>query len=80
VAAAVGSVTALLNPPEVAEARTWLTKAAESGHTKAQYNLGLLLAFMMDPPELTEAGTWWIRAARAGDADARRLLRQIQDA
>ena len=47
-----------LDPPELAEARTWWTKAAEAGHTDAQYNLGVLLADRLDPPELAEARTW----------------------
>ena len=67
-----------LNPPQLAEARTWWAKAAAAGHTEAQANLGKLLA-MADPPELAEARTWWAKAAAAGRADARDLLKQFRD-
>jgi O-antigen/teichoic acid export membrane protein len=66
-----------LDPPDLAEARTWYTRAAEAGHTDAQYNLGVLLADLLDPPDLAEARTWYTRAAEAGDADAQYALRRL---
>jgi TPR repeat protein/O-antigen/teichoic acid export membrane protein len=45
-------------------------RAAEAGHTRAQYSLGILLATAPDPPNLAEARTWWARAAEAGHTGA----------
>jgi TPR repeat protein len=45
-------LSTVLDPPELAEARTWFTRAAEGGDTDAQFSLGLLLATRLDPPEL----------------------------
>jgi TPR repeat protein len=59
-----------LDPPDLAEARTWYTLAAEAGHNDAQFNLGVLLATRLDLPDLVEARAWWTRAAGAGDVDA----------
>ncbi len=59
-----------VDPPELAEARTWFTKAADAGNPTAMPNLGVLLAYRMDPPELAEARTWFTRAAEGGDTDA----------
>ena len=67
-----------LDPPEPAEARAWLTKAAEAGNTNAQqafqYALGVLLADQVDPPELAEARAWLTKAAEAGNTDAQYFL------
>jgi len=60
--------------PESAEQRAWWTRAAEAGHTQAQYNLGVLLADRLDPPELAEARVWWTRAAGAGHITAQYRL------
>jgi TPR repeat protein len=59
-----------LDPPELAEARTWYTKAAEAGNTNAMVGLGALLADWLDPPELAEARTWLQKAAEAGNTNA----------
>ena len=59
-----------LNPPDLAQARTWWTRAAEAGNTDAQFNLGVLLADRLNPPDLAQARTWWTRAAEAGNTDA----------
>jgi TPR repeat protein len=67
-------VLATLDPPEVAEARAWLTRAAEAGSTRAKYDLGVLLATRLDPPELAMARTWLAKAAEAGHAGARDAL------
>jgi|GEM_PF-751880 len=66
-----------LDPPELADARIWYTKAAEAGILPAQLNLGLLLANQLDPPELAEARIWWTRAAEAGNSDAQFGLGQL---
>ena len=63
-----------LDPPEMAEARTWLTRAAEAGNTEAQNTLGILLGVILDPPEMAEARTWLTRAAEAGNTGAQRNL------
>jgi TPR repeat protein len=59
---------------ELAEQRAWWTRAAEAGHTAAQYNLGVLLADRLDPPELAEARVWWTRAAGGGHIEAQYRL------
>ena len=73
----------LLDPPDLAEARGWWTRAAEAGHTDAQYSLGRLLADLLDPPDLAGARGWWTRAAEAGHTDAQyslgRLLADLLD-
>ena len=60
----------VLDPTNLAGARTWWTRAAEAGHVGAQHSLGMLLADRLDPPELAEARIWWARAAEAGHAGA----------
>jgi TPR repeat protein len=70
-------LTSELDPPELAEARTWWTKASEAGHVGAQYSLGMLLAKLLDPPELAEARSWLTKAAATGDTDARQALDQF---
>ena len=59
-----------LDPPDLARARVWWTKAAEAGHTEAQNDLGVLLATELDPPEVAEARVWWTRAAETGHTEA----------
>ena len=59
-----------LNPPDLAQARQWYTKAAQAGDAGARFNLGVLLADRLDPPDLAGARKWWTLAADAGDADA----------
>ena len=59
-----------LNPPDLAGARRWYTKAAEAGDADARFRLGGLLADRLDPPDLAVARRWWTLAAEAGDADA----------
>ena len=63
-----------LDPPELAEARTWLTQAAKAGNVEAQNSLGLLLGSILNPPERTKARTWLTRAAKAGDTAAQHNL------
>ena len=47
----------LHNPPELEEARTWYTRAAEAGHSGARFKLGLLLAAQLAKPQLAETHT-----------------------
>jgi TPR repeat protein len=63
-----------LDPPELAEARAWYTRAAEGGDTNAQTNLGVLLVTEVDPPELAEARAWWTKALKPGTSARRRTL------
>jgi TPR repeat protein len=63
-----------LDPPDLAEARSWYERAAEAGNTDAMYNLGFLLATRLDPPQLDEARTWLTRAAQAGHSRAMSAL------
>jgi TPR repeat protein len=59
-----------LNPPDLAQAIRWYTKAAQAGDAGARFNLGQLLADRLDPPDLNAARRWWTLAADAGDVDA----------
>ncbi|KAB7738941.1 hypothetical protein GA707_20615, partial [Nostocoides sp. F2B08] len=70
----LGLLVARLDPPELDEARHWLTLAAEANHAGAQNNLGILLLTQWDPPELTEARARYAAAARAGNANAQTNL------
>ncbi len=63
-----------MEPADLAEARTWYTKAAQAGHPGAQYNLGVLLADRLDLPDLAEARTWYTKAAEAGHVSAQNNL------
>ena len=59
-----------MKPPDLEGARIWYTRAAEAGHTDAQFNLGLLLADTLELPDVAGARTWWMRAARVGHTGA----------
>ena len=59
-----------VDPPLVAEARSWWTRAARAGDPGAQMNLGTLLTTMLDPPEISEARAWFTTAAEAGYPEA----------
>jgi TPR repeat protein len=60
----------------LANAQTWLTRAAEAGHIMAQFNLGFLLEQELNPPDLPRARMWYTRAAEAGHSGAREALEQ----
>ena len=70
-AAEAGDVTAqanlglllatMLDPPEIAQAGIWLTRAAEVGQVAGQACLGRLLASCLDPPDLAGARLWYTR-------------------
>jgi TPR repeat protein len=68
-----------LEPPDLAGARSWWTRAAEAGHPGAQHNLGVLLATLLEPPDLAAARSWLTRAAEAGRAEAREALDELGD-
>jgi TPR repeat protein len=64
-----------------AEAMRWFRKAAEQGHSDAQYNLGNSYCNGEGVAEdKVEAVRWFRRAAEQGDADSiRRLVRCYRD-
>ena len=57
-----------LSPKDMQEAVFWWRKAAEQGHTKAQYMLGLVL--LRESENSKEGRGWLLAAAEAGDKDA----------
>jgi len=57
-----------LSPKDMQEAVFWWRKAAEQGHTKAQYMLGLVL--LRESENSKEGRRWLLAAAEAGDKDA----------
>ena len=69
----LGDLLAQLHPPELATARAWLERAAESGRLDAMTSLATLL-LRLQPPDLPAARAWLERAAAAGDATARSVL------
>ena len=66
-------------PKDYAEAVTWYRKAAEQGHSEAQFSLGLMYVagqgVSLDGVEaFREALKWYRRAAEQGHSDAQYLL------
>jgi TPR repeat protein len=59
-----------MDPPDLDGARSWYTRAAETGYVPAQFALGLLFQTLLDPPDLDSARNWYTRAAEAGDTRA----------
>ncbi len=59
-----------------AEAEKWYGKAAEAGHARAQFHLGVLL---QSERRFTEAVSWYDRAASQGHAAANTALGKIYD-
>ena len=72
-----GTSRSLVDPPDLAAARDWWTRAAHAGHSGAQYGLGVLLAYQLDPPDLAAARTWWTKAAHAGHIRAQYNLGRL---
>ena len=75
----LGRLSAItLDPPELAEVRTWWTRAADDDDTAdadpAQDHLRVLLTTEPGTPELAEVRMWWTRAAEAGDTAAQNNL------
>jgi TPR repeat protein len=56
--------------PNYVDAATWFRTAAESGHVRAQFELGLMHLTW----DKVEARRWFLKAAEAGDADAQFAL------
>lgn len=66
--------------PMRAEAIKWLTKAAESGHAKAQLELGMLYFGYVsndDVLDFKQAGHWLQQAAEQGEVDAQYVLGEM---
>ncbi len=61
----LGFNTATAGEYELAR-RAW-EPAAQAGHTRSQYNLGVLLATLIEPSDLVAARRWFTTAAEAGD-------------
>ena len=65
---------------EAAEAVKYYRKAAEAGHAKAQYNLGVCydegVGVAKDP---AQAFAWYSKAAEKGNKDAKAALQALQD-
>jgi len=64
---------------ERSAAMAWLTKAAELGHTAAQYNLGNIYsgAFEPDSKDLPKARFWLQQAAANGENAAETKLQEL---
>ncbi|QZA78678.1 sel1 repeat family protein [Deefgea tanakiae] len=61
--------------PDYAQAISWLSKAAEQGHTKALRQLGALYYNGKEvTPDYAQALSWFIKAAERGDAEAKVTL------
>ncbi|HEX6931320.1 MAG TPA: glycosyltransferase, partial [Streptosporangiaceae bacterium] len=65
-----------LDPPELAEVRTWWTRDAggEASSETGEDDLAILSAAEPDPPGLAEIRTQWTRAAEAGSVEAQNNL------
>jgi hypothetical protein len=62
------------------EAAWWYRKAAEQGHTSAQYNLGNMYVRGEGVPKNdVEAYKWWHLAAAQGDEGAKKNKRILAD-
>ena len=60
---------------DYAEALKWYRKAAEQGHSIAQYNVGVLYYRAVGThQDLAEAARWWHKAAVQGNAEAQLSL------
>jgi TPR repeat protein len=65
-------------PQSFTDAVSWFRKAAEQGHARGQFQLGIIyLNGWGVPPDRTEAINWFRRAAAKGDTDAVAALRKI---
>jgi uncharacterized protein len=58
-------------PQDYSEALKWYRRAADQGHSIAQYNLGVLYYRALGvEQDLSEAAKWYRRAAEQGNGDA----------
>jgi TPR repeat protein len=70
-----------LTAQEIGKALRWYERAANAGHVRAQYNLGLLYLKGEHVPWDGFTGTAWIsKAAKNGDAKAQALLQRLRNA
>jgi TPR repeat protein len=66
---------------DIDKALKWYERAANAGHVRAQYNLGLLYLKGEHVPWDGFTGMAWIsKAAKSGDAKAQALLRRLCNA
>ena len=70
-----------LTAREIDKAVRWYERAANAGHVRAQYNLGLLYLKGEHVAWDGFTGMAWIsKAAKSGDAKAQALLRRLRNA
>lgn len=68
-----------LTVKDIDKALRWYERAANAGHSAAQYNLGLLYLKGEDVPWDGFKGMAWIsKAANGGDAKAQALLKRLR--
>lgn len=66
---------------QIDKALRWYERAANAGHARAQYNLGLLYLKGEDVPWDGFTGMAWIsKAAKSGDVKALALLQRLRHA
>lgn len=69
-----------LTAQQIDKALRWYERAANAGHVRAQYNLGLLYLKGEHVPWDGFTGMAWIsKAAKSGDAKAQALLRRLRN-
>jgi len=65
-------------PRDPAQAAVWYRRAAERGHSDAQYNLGFMYLLGEGVQQDAEAGVRWLKsAADHGDETSLRLLADV---
>ena len=70
-----------LTAQQIDKALRWYERAANAGHVRAQYNLGLLYLKGQHVPWDGFTGMAWIsKAAKSGDAKAQALLQRLRNA
>jgi uncharacterized protein len=70
-----------LTARQIDKALRWYERAANAGHARAQYNLGLLYLKGEDVPWDGFTGMAWIsKAAKSGDVKAHVLLQRLRHA
>jgi len=66
-------------PKDLEEAFRWCRKSAEQGYVNAQYNLGVMFRDGVGVTQNnSEATLWFHKAAQQGDAEATKLLSQLE--
>ncbi len=70
-----------LTARQIDKALRWYERAANAGHVRAQYNLGLLYLKGEHVPWDGFTGMAWIsKAAKSGDTKAQALVRRLRNA